>query len=237
MGEGSDQHAGPGTPSPSTRCGPSAEPGSPNRRPSPCRRSSDFGHGTAWKSSARRSSARDTSFRSWNRSPVLQLGGVLPFSRSAAGATDQIVLGNHDYYAGAVEEVDHLLHAAPRLSPLALASRRARSPAHPAHRARRSTVVAYARHGDFLNSPVRPSATTILILRTFESARETITRSPAPTLPALQRKLQELGDRAASQLHPSLRDGGCALSNTRRCHRAHARATASRGSRAPGCHS
>lgn len=111
------------------------------------------------------------------------------------------VLGNHDYYAGAVAEVES------RMRDLKSPWLRWLPGAGVCRLSERTALVGHggwgdARHGDFLRSPVVFSDYVMI-----QDIRESAGQHPLAVIenrPAVQRKLHELGDRAASQLRPSL---------------------------------
>lgn len=111
------------------------------------------------------------------------------------------VLGNHDYYAGAVAGVES------QMRDLESTWLRWLPGAGACRLTERTVLVGHggwgdARHGDFLNSPVVFSDYFMI-----QEIREAAGEDPLAILenrPAIQRKLWELGDQAASQLRPSL---------------------------------
>ena len=111
------------------------------------------------------------------------------------------VLGNHDYYAGAVADVES------RMRDLESPWLRWLPGSGVCRLTERTALVGHggwgdARHGDFLRSPVVFSDYVMI-----QDLRESAGRHPLAILenrPAVQQKLQELGDRAADDLRPSL---------------------------------
>jgi 3',5'-cyclic AMP phosphodiesterase CpdA len=132
------------------------------------------------------------------------VGDWLRFLAAGVECPAYFVLGNHDYYAGSVDAVEASMRALSSsrmrylggLGPFALTARTA--------------LVGHggwgdARNGDFLRSPVVLSD-YVLIQELRESSSGDDPLAVLSDRPALQRTLQRLGDEAAAQLRPALRE-------------------------------